>query len=147
VVFLPFTIAQSWPAATNGNADPDYEVIGSQVFRFEYYYLLTNGSFSDVPWDTTVIPSHTAVNGMQDVAAIVVDIAVIDPKSKVLVSDAQLATLNGASGQPAVLVDYSAGITPGQLLASWRAALDANTLGLPRPAISGIRLYERYFYF
>ena len=23
---------------------------------------------------------------------------------------------------------------------------DANTLDLPRPAISGIRLYERYFY-
>ena len=35
---------------------------------------------------------NTAVNGMQDIAAIIVDIAVIDPKSKVLLSDAQLAT-------------------------------------------------------
>jgi hypothetical protein len=36
--------------------------------------------------------------------------------------------------------------TPGQLLANWRAALDANTVGLPPLAISGIRVYERYFY-
>ena len=34
---------------------------------------------------------------MQDVSAIVVDIAVIDPKSKVLISDCLLAKLNGAS--------------------------------------------------
>jgi hypothetical protein len=37
-------------------------------------------------------------------------------------------------------------MTPGQLLAQWRAALDANTVGLPLPAISGIRVYERYLY-
>jgi hypothetical protein len=64
----------------------------------------------------------------------------------VLVADAQLARLNGADGLPPVLVDYAAGMTPGQLLAQWRAALDTNAVGLPRPAISGIRVYERYFY-
>jgi hypothetical protein len=83
---------------------------------------------------------------MQDVAAIVVTIAVIDPKSRVLVTDAQLARLNGADGSPPLLVDFAAGMTPGQLLAQWRAALDANTVGLPPPAISGIRVYERYLY-
>jgi hypothetical protein len=35
---------------------------------------------------------------------------------------------------------------PGLLRAQWRAALDANTIGLPASAISGIRVYERYFY-
>jgi hypothetical protein len=83
---------------------------------------------------------------MQDVVAIVVDIAVIDSKSRVLVTDAQLARLNGANGLAPVLVDYSAGMTPGQLLAQWRTALDANTIGLPPAAISGIRVYERYLY-
>jgi hypothetical protein len=96
---------------------------------------------------------------MQDVAAIVVAIAAIEPKSKVLVSDAQLARLNGADGQGgAVLIDWGntgcAGCptpaqwqtTAGLLVAQWRTALDANTIGLPQPAISGIRLYERYFY-
>lgn len=83
---------------------------------------------------------------MQDVAAVVVDIAVVDSKSRLLVTDAQLARLNGADGQPPVLADFAAGMTPGQLTAQWRAALDANAIGLPRPAISGIRVYERYLY-
>jgi hypothetical protein len=88
---------------------------------------------------------------MQDVVAIVVDIAVIDSKSKALLdavdpTGAKLARLNGASGQPPILVDYAPGMTSGQLRTQWRAALDANTVGLPLPAISGIRVYERYFY-
>jgi hypothetical protein len=77
---------------------------------------------------------------VKDVAAIVVAIAVIEPKSKVLLSNDQIATLVGT------LPDFITGWAPGQLLAQWQAALDANTLGLPRPAISSIRLYERYFY-
>jgi hypothetical protein len=83
---------------------------------------------------------------MQDVVAIVVDIAAIDPKTRGLVTNAQLARLNGADGLPPLLVDFAAGMTTGQLLAQWRAALDANTISLPRPAISGIRVYERYMY-
>jgi hypothetical protein len=95
---------------------------------------------------------------MQDVAAIVVVIAVIDPNSRVLVTDAQLARLNGADGQPPVLIDWgdtSCGTdcspdkwqtTPGLLLSKWQAAIDANTIGLPRPAVSGIRVYERILY-
>ncbi len=144
VVFLPLSIAATWPSATDLTAaptpEPRAEVIGPQVFRFEYYYLLRNGSFSAVPWDTTVIPPHNSVAGMRDVAAIVVDTAVVDAKSKVLLTDAQITTLVGQLG------DYTVGMVPGQLLASWRTAIDANSIGLPRPAISGIRLYERYYY-
>ena len=33
------------------------------------------------------------------------------------------------------LVDSQLEMAPGQLLTQWQAALDANTLGLPRPAI------------
>ena len=117
-------------------ADPDYEVIGSQVFRFEYYYLLNNGTFSDIPWNTS---THTDVSGMQDVSAIVVDIAVIDPKSKVLLTDEQLASLAGQ------LVDYAANMVPGALRNTWQNTLNANTT-LPRSALSGIRLYERFIY-
>ena len=144
VVFMPITISATWPAATStSTADAAYEVIGPQAFRFEYYYLLKGTAtgpaiFSGIPWDTR-IPGHTAVNGMQDVSAIVVDIAVIDAKSKVLLTNAQIATL-GAS-----LADYTAGLVPGQLRTSWQNTLNANTT-LPRPALSGIRLYERFFY-
>ena len=128
VVFLPLTIAATWPAATNATTDADYEEIGPQVFRFEYYYLLTNGNLSVTP-----------ASGIQDVAAVVVDIAMIDPKSKVLLTDLQITALAGQ------LNDYSAGMVPGQLLAKWQSTLDSNT-SLPRPAISAIRLHERYFY-
>jgi hypothetical protein len=148
------TANPAWPDAASATANwSDSEVIGPQVFRFEYYYLLKNGTLSDIPWDTssTLLPLHTDVRGMQDVAAIVVNIAVIDPKSKVLVDTvdptaAKIKRLNGADGSPPALVDYAAGMIPGQLLAQWRAAIDANSVGLPLPAISGIRLYERYFY-
>ncbi len=131
--------APAWPDAGNSTPNIFYEVIGPQVFRFEYYYLLKNGTFSDIPWDTTPSVAHNSVSGMQDVSAIIVDIAVIDPKSKLLLTDSQVTTL--AAG----LSDYAAGMVPGQLRANWQAYLDRIT-SLPRPAISGIRLYERYFY-
>lgn len=140
----------AWPQAGNMNPDPagQYEVVGTQVFRFEYYYLLKNGTLSTIPW---IGPTHTSPSGMQDVSAIVVDIAVIDPKSKVLLTDAQIANPLASS-----LIDYGA-TTPfagcstpnwnnaGELRRQWQCALDGIT-GLPREAISGIRLYERYFY-
>jgi len=131
VVFLPLTIAATWPYATNANPDPDsppaYETVGPQVFRFEYCYLQTNGTLSVTP------PAFSSM------AAIVVDIAVIDPKSKVLLTDALIATLAGQLG------DYSDNMFPGQLSNNWQSTLNANTT-LPRPALSGIRVYERLFY-
>ena len=92
---------------------------------------------------------------MQDVAAVVVVIAVIDPKSKVLLSDTtsppQIAQVASQ------LIDWGnttcAGCptqtqwqtTPGLLRAQWQNTLNGIT-NLPRPAISGIRVYERYLY-
>jgi Tfp pilus assembly protein PilW len=138
VVF--WTALNPWALVTTPPNNVD--IVGPQVFRFEYYYLLKNGSFSATPWYTA-----SSVRGMRDVAAIVVDIAVLDPKGRALLDNAaqvpppndNITVLAGA------LSDYT-GQAPGALLAAWRTALDANANGLPRPAISGIRLYERYFY-
>jgi hypothetical protein len=120
--------------------DPDYETGGPQVFRFEYYYLLSSSPSVGTPNQLSAGP-WSDVNSfvIKDVAAIVVAIAVIEPKSKVLLSTDQIAVLAGT------LPDFTTGSAPGLLLTQWQAALDANT-SLPRPAISGIRLYERYFY-
>jgi len=122
----------------------DAEVIGPQVFRFEYYYVLTNGVLSDIPWNTA---GHNGVGGMQDVAAVVVDIALIDLKSKVLVKDSQIASLIAA------LDDYAPGLRPGELSSRWQAKIDNPgliTWGVdgppPRSALAGIRIYERQFY-
>ena len=37
------------PAPASGSSDPDFHVLGDQVFRFEYYYLLKDGTFSSTP--------------------------------------------------------------------------------------------------
>jgi hypothetical protein len=57
----------------------------------------------------------------------------------VLLTNAQITSLAGQ------LVDYSANIVPGQLRTNWQNTLNGITI-LPRSAISGIRLYERFFY-
>jgi hypothetical protein len=100
------------------------------VLRFEYCYLLAGGNLSVTP------PAN--ISGL---AGFVVDIAVIDPKSKVLLTNAQITSLAGQ------LSDYPAtNIVPGQLRNNWQNTLNANTT-LPRPALSGVRLYERSYYF
>ena len=126
VFWTPLNPWDSTIATTN-----TLDIIGPQVFRFEYYYLLKNGNLSATPWYTS-----SSVRGMQDVAAIVADIAVVDPKSRVLVGD--LTTLAQR------LRDYN-GDAPGALLAAWRNAIDTNAT-LPHAAISGIRFYERFLY-
>jgi hypothetical protein len=141
------TIQNIWPAATSSTtADSDYETAGPQVFRFEYYYLLssspsvgTANQLSAGPW------SNVNSFVIKDVAAIVVAIAVIEPKSRVLLTTANMEKLAGTNGQTSPLVDFTTGWAPGQLLSTWQTALDGIT-DMPRPAIAGIRLYERYFY-
>jgi len=136
IIFLPLTISANWPSATNASSDPDYEVVGPQVFRFEYYYLLQNGILTNIPWDT--VAGHTGINGMQDVAAIVAAIAVIDSKSKVLLSDSQIGTIIGS------LADFNLGMQPGDLVRQWQNSLNSIS-GMPREAISQIRISQRYF--
>ena len=142
VVFLPLTIHETWPSVASSFAYDDtdpakrtYEIIGPQIFRFEYYYLeKTTGAMVAYPSAWT---SLSAVE-IKNASAIVVAIAVIDPKSKVLLSNSQISTLGES------LPDYASGWGPGQLLARWQAALD-NIANLPRSAISHVRLYERCF--
>ena len=136
LVFLPLTISVNWPAAANANPDSDYELIGPYVFRFEYYYLLKNGTLSVDPWDASA--GHTSIGGMQDVTAISVTMAAIDPKSRILISDSQMSTLADS------LPDFAASMRPGELEGKWQHVLDGTT-GMPRPAIAGIRIYNRYF--
>jgi type II secretory pathway component PulJ len=136
VVFLPLTIAGNWTAATSSASDADYELIGPYVFRFEYYYILKNGTPSVTPWDTRA--GHTSVSGLQDVAAISICLAALNPKSRLLISDADLGALSGTMN------DFSTSMSPGDLLTQWQTALNTAT-GLPRPSLSAIRLYERTF--
>jgi hypothetical protein len=154
VVFLPQTIGVTWPAAiSTSTPDSDYELIGPQVFRFEYYYLRTDVTLSDQP-----SAGAGGANGMRNVAAIVVDLAVIDPRSRALLTEAQIGSLNFApltQSTNTFLADFTTdNQQPGQFLFSkWRKTVKnlisgavTTTPPMPRQALQGIRLYERYFY-
>ena len=166
MVFLPIPIASplpsplptpmpnpaptpAWPqAASSTDSDSDYELVGPQVFRLEYFYVLKgqegsiiNASIlSDTPWDTRAPLNHTSVNGLQDVAAVVVTIAILDPKSRVIVPDSQLITLAERMKD----FDPDTMPNPGDLAAQWQTAANASTL--PRSVSSSIRIYQRTFY-
>ena len=157
-LFLPKTITSVWPQATNQTTDSNYESIAPGVFRFEYYYLLKgqllNGTsepaiLSATPYDTR-ITGHTSVNGLSDVAAIGVAIAVIDPASRNLVTNAQLTTLASkmddfpTSSTPPV--PFSNPPLPGQMETQWTSAISDPTNGLPHIASSSIRVYGRMLY-
>src|SRR5204863_6114226 len=135
VLFLPLTLHETWPSVTSSSAYDDtdparrtYEIIGPQVFRFEYYFIEKNTDSlvaSPAAWT-----SQSAV-AIRDATTIVVGIAVIDSKSKVLLSNSQIATL--AERMP----DYTSGWGPGELMAQWRSALNGLT-GIPVSTLSGI---------
>jgi len=128
-IFGLTAIVNNWPSATDSSGpDPDYETIGPQVFRFEYFYFLKDGTVGVIP----------GAPGMQDIAAISVCIAVIDPKSKVVLSNSQLSTLAGR------MDDFSTSMRLGDLLVQWQTALD-NTNDMPRAAISAIHLRHHSF--
>jgi hypothetical protein len=145
------TIQGVWPAAISSTGiDSDYETAGPQVFRFEYYYLLSGSPSVGTAYQLSAGPwSGTDTFSVKDVAAIVVAIAVIEPKSKVLLRNDQIATLAGSlidyGGAPAAGCPIPNWQKPGELRQQWQCVLDS-TNSLPRPAISGVRLYERYFY-
>ena len=143
----------AWPQAASATAiDLDYEELGPQVFRFEYYYVLKGqdqtGSpsvLSVTPWYAQSPVSHTALNGLQDVAAIGVAIAVIDPKSRAQVSLTQLATLAGQMEDAPDPTQTGAAkfVSPGDLEHQWAGAVAVSAL--PPGAAASIYIYTRSF--
>jgi hypothetical protein len=173
IVFLPQTIVgigRPWaPAINNDNNpnnsnDPNYEVIGPGVFRFEYYYLLKDGWLTDWPWDRRddafqnqqTISSPLQI-GLSQVESIGVAIAVIDPAGRALldaVSPDQIVNLAGdfpdfksAHGQG------NQSKTIGDLENQWKTIVESTAqtglspsgLVVPPEAAKTIRIYSRYF--
>jgi hypothetical protein len=186
IVFLPQTIdaVTPWYAAVNNgngcsgggnnNCDPDYETIGPGVFRFEYYYLLKNGRLTDVPWDRDVWPTRQSLAdpilgniGLNDIEAIGVTIAVIDPAGRALIDAANPSSLlDLASDLDDFVSAHGRGVGNqtryiGMMEADWKGVLfgDAaqgtpgivntgqTSAGTPVPpeAVKAIRIYTRYF--
>lgn len=181
IVFLPGQVGagsgpwgnngpSGWAAAINNdnsaksNDPTDYAQIGPQVFRLEYYYLLKDGSITDVPalsWDFSQTVSAN-LNAFADVQAIVVAIAVIDPASRLLLYDSSnpgdpySRLLNMVSDMADFKNANGNGIGAqrvGDVENQWNVAIQhAATTGttydgsrFPAAAAAAIRVYNRYF--
>ncbi len=158
MTYLPTTLATQWPNLFNSTQqDADYQTVGNMVFRVEYTYLLkpsTTGAtalparLSITPWNVAVTPAHTSINGFQDVAAIVVAIAVLDPTSRAVVQDYSKLTSNK------IFTDAVEGSSDpnygGDIAAAWNAAIHAPTFAssanIPVRAASAVHIYQKYFY-
>ena len=145
MVFLPQTLLGTWPGIAptgSGTADSSYQVIGDQVFRLEFSYLVQNSTNNAQLSDKPYLAPSTAINGMQDVVAIVVDIAVLDAKSRAILNSTALQ--NAAVNLP----DVSGTTISGNALpaSTWKAKITSNSLGLPASANAQVRVYQRYCY-
>ncbi|HEX5490140.1 MAG TPA: hypothetical protein VFX07_02670, partial [Candidatus Udaeobacter sp.] len=180
IVFVPGQVtagagpwAGQWQTAINNDNtqstsfDPDYEIIGPGVFRFEYFYVLKNGRVTDWPWDrwedamTRQKISDPPSIGLSQVEAIGVAIAVINPEARALIQAAALTTGYGdITDVAADLADFknangigNAGKKIGDMESKWKAVVESiaqtgqtpsNRL-IPREAAKAIRIYSRYF--
>jgi hypothetical protein len=137
---LPSVLGTKTNNYSDGTAQA-YVPIGQQVFRFEYCYLLKNGTFSVLPY----IPPNTSALGLKDVSAIVVAIATLDSTSRKIVDNSQLAKLVSA------LPDASPSTNGSGLMAEkWNGIIKSanfvSTAGIPQLAASQVRVYQRFFY-
>jgi hypothetical protein len=124
-------------------SDADFETISEAVVRFEYSYLL--GSTTSAPATPSMVPYNSAISGRtaddfyRDVVAIVVAIAVLDPTSRVIVSDySQLTsqTLFADAVDTEIAKTWTATVTqPGF----------ATNAKIPQIAASSVRVYQRRF--
>ena len=94
------------------------------------------------------MPLHNAINGLRDVRAIVVALAVLDHASRQIATD-----LSGMTAQTALrditASDLSA--SPPLLMANiWQGVIDQGKLasgaGIPPAAAQQVRIYQRHFY-
>lgn len=140
----PGSLVATWPGIADGS-DANYQVVADQVYRLEYNFLLkpyTDAStgpqpsiLSTTPWDTR--QSHTLANGLSDVSAIVVAVAILDNTSRKIVPDNKYADMVGD------LPDASASSS---ILETWNGSNYLTSSGIPGPAAANIRIYQRMFY-
>jgi hypothetical protein len=133
MVFLPQTLTAVWKDISGNGTDPDYQILGSQIYRFEFCFLMRNGALSDQPW----LPPNTNFAGLQDVKDIVVAIAILDNKSRSIVTD-----LPAAADKLQDVAGTNIADSPGEL---WQQQIQSGDLALPRSAASQVRIYQRYF--
>ncbi len=135
-----------WSAPTASNGDPTYEV-GSRWYdsKAERGYICTS-----VKGGTSSNQAVWRAVGWQDVAALVVTVAIMDKDSRALVKGQNKNLQVIASALPTVK-DSNPTNPPAvtmQAAQAWLAVINGGTLStkIPQRAVAGIRVYQRYVY-
>jgi prepilin-type N-terminal cleavage/methylation domain-containing protein len=157
MVFLPNLLTSTWNDIAGNGTDPDYQIIGDQVFRMELCYLVhdsfTDPVLSDTPYlppaaggATLTIAQQDALIA-QDLVAIVVTVAVLDSRSRAQITPAQLqaagADLVHVTGTTASGATSGIATLPAAL---WLGEVENHGLGLPTTVNGQVRIYQRYLY-
>jgi len=140
-------IEQHWKHVANDLPDPDHtETAANNVIRMEYYYILKSqnhdGHFyesilSDIPWDTR-IEGHDNMDGLRDVEAIGVVLAIMEPGGQSRLAASVLWELIDTLED----FDPKKHAEPGALEAAWRETIKeiaAQNQGFPR-----VRIFWRW---
>lgn len=115
------------------NASIAFKTISEEVFRFEYSFLLKDGTISISPW----IAPHSSAT-ISDVAAIVTAIGVLDNTSRTVAGDLQKL----ADALPDAISNED-------IQAKWTMVINSSSFppaGVTRSAGMQTRIYQRYFY-
>jgi len=139
---MPPIVGTSGANYTDGTSS-FYDAIGSQVFRLEICYQKTDGSFTLTP------PRPTTSGSLTNTSAIIVAIAVIDAKSRKLITNAgQWTSLIAAFPDPTT-ANLTAS-SPVLMDSLWNTALQSSTFpstaGIPAAAAAHIKIYQRFYY-
>lgn len=156
------TIPVEWSSAvTDADANPDtttsyWHTVGPQVFRFEIVYQLRNGSLtltaptpSAPPAQSTssTQPAPPVAGSINDTTGIIVAIALLDTKSRQIVSQKSWQGMINALKDP---TSQDLGTNPPTLMnTTWNSALQApgfaQSVGIPQTAASQIVVYQRFY--
>lgn len=150
VTHLPAQILSQWAnlfqsstISYTGMQDSDFTVVSESVVRFEYGYLLqptdaTSATFSTVPYNPG-IAGHSTRDFYQDVTALIVSVAILNPSSRVIVNNYSQLT------SPGLFPDASGT----EIAVPWQAKVlqpgFASSAQIPQQAASAIRVYQRRF--
>lgn len=132
----------TFPVATQTLAATNFEPLATTVFRFEYCFLVQvpAGSSSTTAFSATQALNLTSSN----LVGVVVAVAALDPQSRQIVSQTQLAAMATA------LPDAVDGQDPQSLWISQMNngtfATKAAAAGVPAPAINAVRIFQRILY-
>lgn len=122
---------------------------GSGIVGDRWYDTSNNRAYLCTSVNGTV--PYWTPNGMSDVTAIIVAIAILDTNSRKLVPN-QLAAISSDLPDPTENQLQLSGSGPQLMAEQWQGALNAtsptfaSTAGIPIPVASQIRVYQRFFY-